>query len=340
MDASARIRRILWGTLRGSVPTPRALDMMVRWEANFAPSFERDPTDTVTDFLQQELGANLQREECSALADRILGIMDDFNGVLPQDPIVSIRRLSEARLSAQPASPVAAWVDVPPPASAEPPVAIDPAPADDSQNDRPQAAEQSGAEPGPVAPVESDEPLSETIVQPQAAEPAILLDADHTEPENIDFVGSEHRQDGATGMDDGLLDDAELAHLPGSIWPEDADAETIAPTAIITTPRVHALTLDDVLDVDYYDIAPKVPRGFESARTLEILPPADEPDLRDDHVHDRVTDIDAEPDPDVIEHSTNDTEIPTPPQRPSSSDPSAPYGIDRSVFSRIFLEHD
>jgi hypothetical protein len=141
-------------------------------------------------------------------------------------------------------------------------------------------------------------------------------------------------------MADGLVDDAELAHLPGSIWPEEPNTATLAPAAIITTPSVNALTLDDVLDVDYYDIVPKVPHGFESARTLEILPPTDEPDLRDDHDHDRVTDIDAEPVPDVIEHSTNDTEIPPPPQRPSSPDPSAPYGIDRSVFSRIFLEHD
>ncbi|GAA5264972.1 hypothetical protein ACOSOMT5_P1397 [Acidiphilium sp. MT5] len=400
MDASARIRRILWGTLRGTVPAPRALDMMVRWEANFAPDFERDPARSVTSFLLQELGGNLNRADCSALADRILAIMDDFSGPLPQDPIASIRRLSEARLSAQPApapapapaatppaaKPVAMPVEVPPVeaalveaaseavkapetvhtpeaealAVAEPvhhallePELHDPSPAVEALSAEPVLAEPVMAEPvfeepvlaepvwaETVMPVEPEQRADEVMDRAPAGDAAILLDADHAEAEPDGFAGPGRRADHGHVIDHDMFDDR--------------DPVTMTPKAIITAPNGRVLASDDGVDAEYYEMALRVPRGFESARTLEILPPTDEQDGRADHGAELAADWDAdwnsdpawnpdpkaEPNPGVSERPADDTEIPPPPPRSPTADPSAPYGIDRSVFSKIFLEHD
>ena len=405
MDASARIRRILWGTLRGTVPAPRALDMMVRWEANFAPDFERDPTQTVTRFLLQELGGNLNRADCSALADRILSIMDDFSGPLPQDPIASIRRLSEARLSAQPApaptaAPAAARAETPVEAAtmvaapkavatpvgaevAEIPKIIEPAehealataadPVDqvlpgpepgsepEPESDEPALAPESvGAEPvlaEMVTPVEH-EPPSDALMDPvSAGEAAILLDAHHAEAEPVEFVEPMRRSGHGNVIDHEMVADPGMAHLPISAWPVTPDPVTAVPQPIITAPNGRVLASDAGVDPEYYEMALRVPRGFESARTLEILPPEDEPDLRADGAPDRGAALEADwdadwnsdpawnPDPKPELNSglnhrpADDTEIPPPP-RPPKAEPSAPYGIDRSVFASIFLEHD
>jgi hypothetical protein len=392
MDASARIRRILWGTLRGTVPAPRALDMMVRWEAHFAPDFERDPASALTSFLLEELGGNLKRSDCSALADRILAIMDDFSGPLPQDPIASIRRLSEARLSAQPA-PAAAPVEV----RAELPPAMDPTPEVVNAPEAESLASVGSVEQSPPAPALNDPlPIAETMLaepvlaepvladpvlaEPVLAEPvwaksvtsvahewrgddlidrasageaAIRLDADHAEAEPIEYAEPGRRYDHANVIDHELFVDKDLTHGPGTAWSEAPDPVTMAPNAIITAPDGRVLSSGDEVDAAYYEMALRVPRGFESARTLEILPPADEPDLRADDGAELGADWDADwnsdpawnadpkpaPKSDMSERPLDDTDIPPPPRSPTA-DPSAPYGIDRSVFSRIFLEHD
>ena len=351
MDARSRVRRILWGTLRGTLPAARALTMMVRWEADFAPTFERDPAATMTGFLQQELGASLQRAECALLADRILTIMDEFSGTLPQDPIASMRRLSEQRLGVEPGAVAPGAVAAEPVATG--PVATGPVAADPTPDDDEAGLTEATAAPEPLPVTMQSEPVGAAVID---------------DPESVDD---------------------RLDVMPDS-WTGDAadDAAAWRGSAILPADRYFDRDRDerierraDMADVPAYgserlfdqDVEPEqevdhfpAPRGFERARTLDILAPIDHAEAyRLDPVE-----IEAEAEPDSAGFAPLDMDIPQAPfdslaaerLEPqilapetlapetlapedglpvrNAADPSARYGIDRSVFSKIFLEHD
>ncbi len=346
MDARSRVRRILWGTLRGTLPAARALSMMVRWEADFGPAFERDPTATMTGFLQQELGSTLQLAECAVLADRILTIMDDFSGTLPQDPIASIRRLSEQRLGVEPV--VAAPAE---------PVAADPAPDDDEAG-----LTEATAAPEPVA-MQSEPVRAAVIDDPEPVDDRLDVMPDSWTGDAADDVAAPWRGS---------------AILPADRYFDRDRDEPIGRRADMSdlpsygSERLFDQDLEPEQEVDHFP----APRGFERARTLDILAPKDNADAyRLDPVE-----IEAEAEPDSAGFAPLDMDIPQPPfdtlgpesfappilasetlasealaphplaPHPlaqedglpvrNAADPSARYGIDRSVFSKIFLEHD
>ena len=336
MDARSRVRRILWGTLRGTLPAARALTMMVRWEADFAPTFERDPAATMTGFLQQELGASLQRAECALLADRILTIMDEFSGTLPQDPIASMRRLSEQRLGVEPGAvaPGAAPVDTAP--RAEPVVDAGHEVARHEvvghEVAEPDLAAQAVLDDGAVLDDEAslpiiDDPVNEWVER--------MPDASSAAPMAIDALAPGH----GSVLESALESTIESAILPDRRY-YDADpvepprAAHDQPTERAGLPPFSGETLfDDDRDVDQDVEHLRAPRGFERARTLEILAPINTTET------DQLDPVEFEAEP---EAPLATTIPPLPPAVPvqTAADPSARYGIDRSVFSKIFLEHD
>jgi len=97
MDNRSRVRRILWGTLRGIFLPQRALELMLRWEDAYSDLFDRDPIAVCTAFFRREMSHTLTEIQCIDLAEELITILERHSSSLPQDPIVSVHRLRASR---------------------------------------------------------------------------------------------------------------------------------------------------------------------------------------------------------------------------------------------------